>query len=76
MAFGPGPAGWRAAVFDMHGVLRADPVDWATEIVSGMPILLRHGGVYFDENEPNEPVVAPSDTLTGVAPRAHDGPPP
>jgi exopolysaccharide biosynthesis protein len=53
IAFAPNGSGWRAEVFDTEGWYRRTPVSWPTQIVSGMPILLHGGSVYFDEHEPN-----------------------
>lgn len=54
MAFGRAAhGGIRAAVFDTEGWARRSPIEWASQIVSGMPILLAGGSVYFDEHEPN-----------------------
>ena len=53
LALGPTRAGWRGVVFDSEGWSRVSPIAWATEIVSGMPILLRDGYMFFDEHEPN-----------------------
>lgn len=53
MAFGRNAAGWRSAVIDSAGWARGNPLPWAEEIVSGMPILLRGGYTFFDEHEPN-----------------------
>ena len=52
-AFGRDAAGWRATVFDSAGWARVNPIPWASDIVSGMPILLQDGATYFDEHEPN-----------------------
>ena len=53
IAFGRSRTGWQGAIIDTEGLIRENPVPWATEIVSGMPILLQRGSVFFDEHEPN-----------------------
>jgi exopolysaccharide biosynthesis protein len=68
IAFGPaGTRGWRAAVFDSEGWSRQSPVSWATQIVSGWPILLQQGAVYFDEHEPNGMYRTHPRTAIGIA---------
>jgi len=61
------PNGWRAEVFDTEGWARRSPVPWATQIVTGMPILLERGGIYFDEHEPNGMYRTHPRTAIGIA---------
>lgn len=53
IAFGRTANGWRVEVLDTRGWYRHSPVAWASQIVSGMPMLLQGGSVYFDDQEPN-----------------------
>lgn len=53
MAFGRNTTGWRGAVIDSAGWSRVNPLPWAEQIVTGMPILLQDGYTFFDEHEPN-----------------------
>lgn len=53
VAFGPRRAGgWRVGVFDSQGWHRANPLAWATQVVTGWPILLLNGGLQMDAREP------------------------
>jgi exopolysaccharide biosynthesis protein len=67
IAFGRTSSGVRAEVFDTEGWAHVSPVGWATEIVSGMPILLQRGATYFDEHEPNGMYRLHPRTAIGIA---------
>lgn len=67
IAFGRTANGLRADVFDTEGWTRASPVTWATQIVSGMPILLQGGSIFFDPHEPNGMYRIHPRTAIGIA---------
>ena len=67
IAFGPAPWGTRAAVFDSTGFTRHNPVPWARQIVTGLPLLLYQGSPYFDRHEPRVVYDTHPRTAVGVS---------
>ncbi|MFO0558394.1 MAG: phosphodiester glycosidase family protein [Polyangiales bacterium] len=52
LAFGRNSAGWRAEVFDSFGWVRDNPMRWASQVITGKPVMLRHGELLFHPHEP------------------------
>jgi exopolysaccharide biosynthesis protein len=68
VAFGPSPTGTLARVFDSTGRVREVPFPWAWNAVTGRPMLLREGHVWFDEDEPNGMYRTHPRTAVGLTP--------
>lgn len=52
LAFGRTAHGWRGEVFDSFGWVRENPLRWATQVITGKPIMMLHGEPYFHPHEP------------------------
>ncbi|MDP3277684.1 MAG: phosphodiester glycosidase family protein [Deltaproteobacteria bacterium] len=52
IAFGQRNGQLRAEVFDSFGWWRSNPLSWASQVLTGKPILLLDGRTYFDPHEP------------------------
>ncbi len=70
MAFGWDHGRLRAEVWDSEGAPNVLPFAWARHVVSGMPIFLQRGNMFFDAHEPNGMYRNHPRTAVGVS---HDG---
>jgi hypothetical protein len=71
LAFGRVANGWRAEVFDSFGWVRDNPLRWATQVVTGKPVMLRHGELLFHPHEPSGMWRAHPRTAIGMAADRH-----
>jgi exopolysaccharide biosynthesis protein len=52
LAFGRVNNGWRAEVFDSFGWVRDNPMRWASQVITGKPVMLRRGEALFHPHDP------------------------
>ncbi len=71
LAFGRTASGWRAEVFDSFGWVRDNPFRWASQVVTGKPVLLRNGESVFHPHEPTGMYRVHPRTAVGLAADRH-----
>ncbi len=70
-AFGRASVGWRAEAFDSFGWVRDNPLGWASQVVTGKPILLWHGAPQLHPHEPTGMYRSHPRTAIGLAADRH-----
>jgi hypothetical protein len=71
IAFGRTSTGWRAEVFDSFGWVRENPMRWASQVITGKPMMLRHGELSFHPYEPSGMWRPHPRTAIGIAADRH-----
>jgi exopolysaccharide biosynthesis protein len=71
LALGRTSTGWRAEVFDSFGWARQNPFLWASQVVTGKPVLIHHGETFLHPHDPIGMYRAHPRTAIGVAADRH-----